>query len=63
VGPDATRDRVISTGDKLDGGVVSNLSFCEEGLNDSSQLTFIAGLDARKGLGSRTAVFRATPKR
>jgi hypothetical protein len=63
VGPDTAKDRVISTGDKLDGGVVSNLSFCEEGLNDSRQLTFIAGLDARKGLGSRAAVFRATPRR
>jgi len=63
VGPDTTRDRVISTGDKLDGGIASNLSFCEEGVNDSRQLTFIAGLDARKGIGSRTAVFRATPKR
>jgi hypothetical protein len=63
VGPDTAKDRVISTGDKLDGGVVSNLSFCEEGLNDSRQLTFIAGLDARKGPGSRAAVFRATPRR
>jgi hypothetical protein len=63
VGPDAKKDRVISTGDKLDGGVVSNLSFCEEGLNDSLQLAFIAGLDPPKGTGSRTVVFRATPKR
>ena len=44
-GPDATEDRVISTGDQLDGALVSSLSFCEEGLNDSGDLTFIATLD------------------
>jgi hypothetical protein len=57
------KDRVISTGDRLDRGIVSSLSFCEEGLNDSRRLAFIATLDPPKGEGSRTAVFRATPKR
>ena len=60
-GPDATEDEVISTGDELDGAIVSNLSFCEEGLNDSGELTFIATLDELDGSGFRTAVFRATP--
>jgi hypothetical protein len=63
VGPNPKKDRVISTGDRLDRGIVSNLSFCEEGLNDSRQLAFIATLDPPKGEGSRTAVFRATPRR
>jgi hypothetical protein len=63
VGPDPKKDRVISTGDRLDRGIVSSLSFCEEGLNDSRQLAFIATLDPPKGEGSRTAVFRATPRR
>lgn len=58
-GPDATEDRVIATGDQLDGGTVSNLSFCEEGLNGSGELAFIATLDEAEGF--RTAVFRATP--
>ena len=61
-GPDATEDRVISTGDQLDGAIVSSLSFCEEGLNDSGDLTFIATLDELDGSGFRTAVFRATPE-
>jgi hypothetical protein len=63
VGADAKRDRVISTGDRLDGGIVSHLGFCEEGLSDSRRLAFVAGLDPSKGTGSRTAVFSATPKR
>jgi hypothetical protein len=59
-GPDATADRVIATGDQLDGATVSNLTFCEEGLNDAGELTFIATLDEVES--SRTAVFRATPQ-
>lgn len=62
VGPRPKKDRVISTGDRLDRGIVSSLSFCEEGLNDSRQLAFIATLDRPRGTGSRTAVFRATPQ-
>jgi hypothetical protein len=63
VGPNAKKDRVISTGDKLDGGIVSSISFCEEGLNDSGALTFVANLDdPNTPFGFRTAVFRATPK-
>jgi hypothetical protein len=64
VGPDPKKDRVIGTGDKLDGGTISNVSFCEEGLNDSGQVAFIAELaDPRAPEGRRTAVFRATSKK
>lgn len=41
---------------------MSNLSFCEEGLNDSGDLAFIATLDELDGSGFHTAVFRATPE-
>jgi hypothetical protein len=58
VGP----DRVISTGDALDGRTVQNLVFCEEGLSDSGQLAFVAQLeDLDSPNGFRMAVFRATP--
>ena len=61
VGPDPATDRVIATGDTLDGATVQNLTFCEEGLNDSGDLAFIAQLeDAGSPSGFRTAVFRAT---
>jgi hypothetical protein len=63
VGPRPRRDRVISTGDSLDRRIVSNLTFCEEGLNDRRQLAFVATLDPPRGEGSRTAVFHATPRR
>ncbi len=66
VGPGVKKDRVIATGDRLDGRTILNggLSFCEEGLNDSGQLAFIASLgDPAAPNGFRTAVFRATPKR
>jgi hypothetical protein len=64
VGPRAVQDRVIATGDKLDGARVISLTFSEEGLNDLRQLAFIARLeDPSAPNGSRTAVFRATPRR
>ena len=62
VGPGPVEDRVIGTGDTLDGSTVQNLVFCEEGLNDSGQLAFIAQLeDPDSPEGFRVAVFRATP--
>ena len=62
VGPDPEADRVIATGDTLDGMTVRNLTFCEEGLNDSGQLTFVAELeDPAAPEGFRMAVYRATP--
>ena len=51
-GPDAAEDRVVATGDELDGAIVSNLSFCEEVLNDSGDLAFIATLDELDGTRS-----------
>jgi hypothetical protein len=63
VGPRVVQDRVISTGDKLDGGRVVDLTYSEEGLNDSGQLAFIARIeDPSSPIGTRTAVFRATPR-
>ena len=61
-GSDPVTDRVIATGDTLDGRTVQGLTFCEEGLNDSGQLGFIAMLeDVDAPNGFRMAVFRATP--
>src|SRR5829696_6315202 len=62
VGPDPINDRVISTGDTLDGSTVQNITFCEEGLSDSGELAFVAQFeDPNTPEGFRTAVFRATP--
>jgi hypothetical protein len=66
VGPSIKKDKVIAVGDKLDGTTVLSVSFCEEGLNDSRQIAFIAQLEdptAPNEIGFRTAVFRATPKK
>ncbi|HSI59237.1 MAG TPA: choice-of-anchor tandem repeat NxxGxxAF-containing protein [Ideonella sp.] len=41
-GPDLVGDRVIGTGDILQGRVVDGLAFSREGLNDAGQLAFIA---------------------
>ena len=62
MGPDPVEDRVIATGDMLDGSTVQNLTFYEEGLNDSGQLAFQATFnDPSVPEGTRVAVFRATP--
>ena len=64
VGPRANPDRVVATGDTLDGATVQSLSFCEEGLNDADQLAFTATFaDTTAPLDTRVAVFRATPRR
>lgn len=62
VGPNRKKNRVIGPGDKLDGGTVAGLRFCEEGLNDSGQLAFIAEIEDGNG-DVRVGVFRATPRR
>jgi hypothetical protein len=62
VGPNPKKDRVIGPGDKLDGGTVAGLRFCEEGLNDSGQLAFVAEIEDRNG-DVRVGVFRATRRR
>ena len=62
VGPDPVTDRVIGTGDTLDGSTVTNLRFCDEGLNDSGQLAFQATFDDPSVPdGRRVAIYRATP--
>jgi hypothetical protein len=64
VGSDPVADRVLATGDTLDGSTVQNesLVFCEEGLSDSGELAFVAQLeDPNSPEGFRMAVFRATP--
>jgi hypothetical protein len=38
VGPDPVEDRVIATGDTLDGSTIQNLTFCEGGLSNSGEL-------------------------
>jgi hypothetical protein len=61
VGPDAVADRVIATGDTLDGSTVTGLTFCEEGLNHSGQLAFTAFFEDPETFQTRAAVFLATP--
>ena len=61
VGPDPVADKVIATGDTLDGDTVQYLSFCEEGLNGSGQLAFRADFVDPATSETRTAIFRATP--
>ena len=61
VGPDPVADRVIATGDTLDGSIVTGLTFCEEGLNDSGHVTFTAFFEDPSTFETRAAVFLATP--
>jgi len=54
---------VIRTGATLDGDPVTNVVLCEEGLNDSGEVAFVASLDDPDAPeGSRTVVVRATPQ-
>jgi hypothetical protein len=43
-GPDPVQDKVVETGDPLDGSTITELGFAGEGLNDSGQITFWAML-------------------
>jgi hypothetical protein len=62
VGPDPVADRVIQTGDTLDGSTIKSLRFCDDGLNDAGQLVFQATFDdSTVPEGLRVAVYRATP--
>jgi len=54
------QDSVVSAGNHAD-YTGPGLRFCEEGLNDAGQLTFIADFQDSTTLEQRTAVFRATP--
>jgi len=61
VGPDVVADKVIATGDLLDGLPVADLRFCDEGLNDSGQLAFqVTFDDPTVPDGRRIAIYRAT---
>ena len=63
VGPDAVRDRVVGTGDRLDGRTVGSLRICEGGLNDHGELAFLATFeDPSVPDGLRIGVYRATPR-
>jgi hypothetical protein len=63
VGPRPHADRVIVTGDTLDGQTVQNLTFCEEGLSDAGELAFTATFaDPAAPFDTRVGVFRATPR-
>jgi hypothetical protein len=57
-------DRVIATGDTLEGSTVTSLRFCDEGLNDSGQPAFQATFrDTTAPFDTRVAIYRATPQR
>jgi hypothetical protein len=60
-GPDPVADRVIGTGDTLDGDTITSLTFCESALSNSGQLAFTAFFEDPDTFELRTAVFRATP--
>ena len=55
-GPDPIADKVIATGDPLDGSTVAGLAFSREGLNGAGQVAFFASLADR-----RQGVFLADP--
>ena len=55
-GPDPIADKVIATGDSLDGSSVKNVSFMPSGLNNNGQITFFAKL-----ADGTTGIFRAEP--
>lgn len=60
-GPDPVANRVIATGDSLDGDTITSITFCEEGLSDSGELAFTAFFEDPATFETRVAVFRATP--
>jgi len=55
-GADPVADKVIETGDTLDGSTVTNAFQCSEGLNNVGQVAFQAQL-----MDGRTVVVKATP--
>ncbi|MBX3412797.1 MAG: PEP-CTERM sorting domain-containing protein [Pirellulales bacterium] len=57
LGPDPFADKVIQTGDLLDGSVVTRISFGSQAFNDSGDVAFYALLaDGRRGIYVATAV-------
>lgn len=62
LGAEPGAERVIGTGDTLDGSTITNLRFCDDGLNDAGQLAFQATFnDPSAPEGIRVAIYRATP--
>ena len=60
-GPDPVGDRVIGTGDSLGARPVSDIVFCENGLNTAGQLAFTAYFEDPVTFERQVAVYRATP--
>lgn len=58
-GPNPTADRLIGTGDMLDGSTVANIG-SSYGINDNGQIAFEVFLTGGP-LGNRSAIFRADP--
>ena len=59
--PDPVGDRVIGTGDSLGARPVSDIVFCENGLNTAGQLAFTAYFEDPVTFERQVAVYRATP--
>jgi len=55
-GPDPVNDRVLMRGQAFDGGVIANVAFDREGLNNLGQLAFLVQFE-----GERSAIYVATP--
>ncbi len=49
-GPDLVKDKVIKTGDNLDGSVVTRLSMSREALNNAGRIAFFAQLEDGRGV-------------
>jgi hypothetical protein len=57
-GGDPANDKVIATGDELDGATVTEVHLFRQGLNDNGQVAFFARLD-----DGTSGIFRADPVR
>ena len=59
-GPDPVVDKLIGTGDLLDGSTVTDLVLSNRALNNSNQVVFVATLTDANGT-THEAVYRAEP--
>ncbi len=55
-GPDPVADRVLSSGQTFDGGVIFSIAMDRKGLNNLGELAFLVNFD-----DGRAAIYRATP--